>query len=167
MTGVRRVLGYDLEQDWGEVYGKEDFAGELVLDIGADRGSTARFVLEHGARAVVCSEPPNSLYYRELRAFADQDDRVAVVRPVLDVERADVLLSSWRPDTVKLDCEGCEEFWPDALMRHRPPCILAETHGEGLGRRFMGVLGEDYDITLLSERESSHARFTVLRADLR
>lgn len=165
--GVRRVLVYDLNQDWAAVYGKSDFEDELVLDVGADRGSTTRFFLAQGARAVVCSEPPSSVYYRELEALAALDDRIALARPVLSARDAAGLLAAWRPDTVKLDCEGCEEHFIGALGDHPPPCVLAETHDDSIRARLHDALSTDYAVTVISERESRHARFAVIRADRR
>lgn len=166
MAGVRRVLGYKLSQNWAEVYGKSDFSGELVLDIGADRGSTAEFFLNNGARSVVCSEPANSVYYRELRGLADRDDRICVVRPVLSPKRAEGLLMAWKPDTLKLDCEGCEEHFVDAIAEHRPPCVLAEAHSLEVFMTLSEKMKDaGYTLDILSERSSEHSDFTVFRAD--
>lgn len=139
---------YKLDHDWSKLYGRDNFDGELVLDVGADLGSTARFFLAHGARAVVCSEPSSSVYFRRLEALAALDRRIVVTDAVLSENEARALLDAWRPDTLALDCEGCERYFLVAILETLPPCILGEVHGDGAWAIWQERLSERYRVEM-------------------
>jgi len=80
-------------------YGMLDCKDKIVVDIGADYGSTARFFLSRGARRIIAYESNPVLRAKLLREFLF-DGRVEIhgcwdgVMPAGDI--------------LKMDCEGCE-----------------------------------------------------------
>lgn len=93
--------------DYDEMYGSLDYEGAIVLDVGADYGTTAQYFLDHGARHVYCSER-NEEWIERLSEFADTTDEQVAILPPMTAELMDKWLRECRPDVVKIDCEGCE-----------------------------------------------------------
>lgn len=123
--------------DYEEQYGTIDCRGAVVLDVGADFGSTARFFLHQGAARVYASERLPEWVIR-LRAYTLEEPRVSLLPP-LRPEDVDPWLLTLRPDVVKVDCEGCEAFFLDrgsdqALMI--PRAWVLEVHSLDLEERF-------------------------------
>ena len=87
--------------------------GDNVIDIGAGCGESAQFFLNHGAKTVVCVENhPTALQH--LHRNFDNDPRVTIV--------------PFRVDTIKVDCDGCEEN------------MMVETHSQGAFWDLKGIL---------------------------
>ena len=94
----------DLETHWGWLY----VEGKVVLDVGADYGSTASFFLSRGAKHVVGVEADKRLFKR-LQALAGGVPALdAVEMRVSSARDWEELLTVYRPDVVKSDCEGGE-----------------------------------------------------------
>jgi len=126
-------------EDYDPQYGKISYVGMRVLDVGADYGSTADYFLRRGAREVIAVEA-NEYYYNILCENAKE---VAGIVPVfMSVSTgadASCLLQEYKPDVLKVDCEGCErafllvEDWLFAL----PQAWVVETHSPELEASFL------------------------------
>ena len=83
-------------------YGSIDWKDKVVLDIGADIGSSALFFLMNGAKYVYIIE--RDIYYKNEYEF---------LKPVHHLLNSTIMLASIanmpdRVDVLKMDCEGCE-----------------------------------------------------------
>jgi len=84
-----------------------DYKNKFVLDIGADYGSTADFFLKKGAYRVIAVEKDPE-YYKGLSLFSEGRPitplhiEIKTIKDILD------LIVKYKPDIVKIDCEGCE-----------------------------------------------------------
>ena len=114
--------------DYDEMYGGIDYEDAIVLDIGADYGTTAKYFLERGARHIYCSER-NEEWRAQLIEWAKVRQDVAVL-PAMNAPRMILWLKDCRPDVVKVDCEGCEKHLIDvpALSMVIPRAWVIETH---------------------------------------
>ena len=116
----------DLETHWGWL----DVRDKVVLDVGADYGSTADFFLQRGAAKVIAVEgDPRS--FRRLKALAEQRANLkAVQKRISSVADWRDLLSSYTVHVVKVDCEGGEGFLPDLDDRlfRKPEAWAVELH---------------------------------------
>jgi hypothetical protein len=150
---------FKLDHDYAGIYGLDgdEIKDRLVLDIGADKGSTAEFFLNLGARAVVCSEPVDGSYFRQLEAYAFNKPEVAVVGGVHSYSDAHGLLKAWKPEVVKLDCEGAEKwFLRGRLLMRGPRVWLVEAHSQNLYEEYKRVLGRWYSITDVCSNGNCH-----------
>ncbi len=122
--------------DYDSMYGGVDYTDAVVLDIGADYGTTARYFFSRGASQVIVSER-NPLWRAKLKTFAEEDARLTVIE-VFTTENATTILALHQPDVVKVDCEGCEKFLfsvHPSLMA-KPRAWVMETHTRLLYDKF-------------------------------
>jgi len=124
----------DLETHWGWL----DVEGKVVLDVGADYGSTADFFLSKGAAGVIAVEgDPRS--FRRLKALAEvRGSLQAVQMRISSVADWRKLLTSRSAQVVKVDCEGCEGFLldlDDKLFR-KPEAWAVELHTKEQAERW-------------------------------
>jgi len=136
--------------DYDTMSGGLDYNGAVVLDIGADYGTTAAFFLGHGAREVYVSER-NEEWRIELHKLADRDPRVHVL-PSLAPENAAGILLDVRPDIVKVDCEKCERHLLAVPVPQMsiPRAWVMETHTKVLYDAFWGFFESmGYTVTLV------------------
>lgn len=121
-------------------YGSLDYRGALVLDIGAEYGCTAEFFLERGARQVIACEK-NPDWRARLEEWAE--GKPVTVHGEITAANLPDIFSGCAPDTVKVDCEGCESLlldMPDHLLRG-PKAWIMETHTLDLYRAFTKLFG--------------------------
>jgi len=71
---------------WHEAYLP---VGKTVLDVGAGCGETAFFYLNHGAKHVICVEPPGEALQMLKKNFGG-DSRVTVVESSVDMIKSDI-----------------------------------------------------------------------------
>ena len=126
-----------IESPFGETYdnferdyGCIDYNGKVVLDLGADRGSTAAFFLDKGARKVVAVEG-NRVLANELKAIVMAPQWKERIIPVAlwikepqDIEN---LISNYQPDVAKVDIEHWEILLVDCkseLLRKVPEWVM-------------------------------------------
>jgi len=101
---INPVYNEDYSQQWGKI----DYKGKTVLDIGASNGDTADFFLRNGAKEVIAVEM-DFKFYQELVKNAKVIQGIHPVRlMVCRKEDWEVLIQAYRPDVMKSDCEGCE-----------------------------------------------------------
>lgn len=132
-------------------YGGLDYRGALVLDIGADYGTTAEFFLDRGASRVLAVEA--SPEWRDRLVAWAHGKPVTVLPGALGPDTAHQIMEH-RPDVVKCDCEGAEASLldlPDDLLC-APSAWVMETHTAELYLAFSERLGGlGYDVTVVKD----------------
>ncbi len=82
----------------------------IVLDIGADKGSTADFFLRQGAKQVIAVEGVKETYL-ELEENAKKiPGIIPIYKLMCDYGCFENLIKEYKPDTVKIDVEGSELY---------------------------------------------------------
>jgi hypothetical protein len=111
--------------DFAKDYGTLDYTNAVVLDIGADFGSSPAFFLSKGAKHVIACEC-DPAWYQRLEEWA-KGQPVTVVGEVTP-ENIGTLVE--QADVVKVDCEGCEAMLPTlpAATLKGPRAWVLETH---------------------------------------
>jgi len=103
--------------------------------VGADYGSTASFFLQKGAERVIAVESDPILFKELFSNFEGENKVIPVLLEVSNRENLEDLISKFKPDVLKLDCEGCEVYLTtmtvSALLDVSE--YLVETH-EHIGR---------------------------------
>jgi len=104
---IKPVYGENYESQWGKI----DYNGKVVLDIGSDYGSTADFFLRKGAKQVICVDS-NKEYMNKLHKYIEDFNWYSVIKTHhLYVDKSghfSGLIYKYDPDVIKSDCEGCE-----------------------------------------------------------
>jgi predicted RNA methylase len=133
--------------DYEGEYGFVNYEGKVVLDVGADYGSTAAYFLRKGALRVVAVEADDAYFEmltKNIVACANGESRVTAVHCVVsNPEQFEGLICAFRPDIVKVDCEGCEVSLlqiPDRVFSSVPEYIM-EIHSDDLYDRFIEKFG--------------------------
>ena len=104
-------------------YGRIDYRGKTVVDIGAFDGDSASFFLNRGATSVIAFESDQRINAKLIEKFKD-DRRV-------------VAMGSWNGqpiygDVLKMDCEGCEVNLTQSLLAQYPEYVIG-LHPDALG----------------------------------
>ena len=103
---IPSVDGEDYEKHWNFT----DFKDKVILDIGADHGSTASFFVKKGAKKIIAVEG-NPNQYKQLEYIFGSDPDVTCVflwidKPIHFIS----LFQKYNPDIVKIDIEGNESY---------------------------------------------------------
>jgi len=85
-----------------------DYKDKVVLDIGADYGTTANFFIRRGAKKVICVERNFKLFEKLWENSRIENKIVPINLSISTPKDIDKLLRKYKPDIVKMDCEGCE-----------------------------------------------------------
>lgn len=97
------------DTDWNLYYGwRFSFAAKVVLDIGATDGDVSWYFLQNGARRVIAVEMDDRWFAQLVHNYTD-DPRVLPLQAIVD--RGPILpllMTTFSPDLVKIDCEGGE-----------------------------------------------------------
>ncbi len=116
---------------------RANYKDKVILEIGADIGSSASYFLQHGAKKVYSVEG-NIRYYNMLVENAKQMEDLC--KPILmQVERAEqlkALFLIYKFDLLHMDCEGCEK-------------LLLELDDELWNKVFIFDLEIHYDMKML------------------
>ena len=138
------------DEDYDTLWDTIDYTDKVVMDIGADYGSTADYILRHGAKMVICVEK-DMIFYRRLEDNVELlDNKIIPIH--LNIDRAQRyidLILRYQPDVIKADCEGCERYLLD-IPRDvfcLVPEYVMEIHGHPLIRSF-NLLFQRYDYIL-------------------
>ncbi len=118
--------------DYGREYGALDVAGQVVLDAGAEYGTTAQYFLARGARRVLVSELEPGHRARLERA-AEADARLQVLPP-LSAQNFESWMQAFAPSRVKVDTEGAEASLLEVSQQAftTPAAYVMETHTPAL-----------------------------------
>lgn len=137
MLRVRSPTGEDF-YFYDRTWGKATYTNKVVLDIGADVGSTADYFLQKGASKVIAVEADEN-YFRGLLENCRRPEFSSVEPLLLKVcspEDIEMLIDTYTPDIVKSDCEGCESVFEgvqNEILRKVPEYII-ECHGDNIER---------------------------------
>ena len=127
---IAAIHDEDYESHWGKI----EYDGKVVLDVGADIGSTADFFLRKGAMKVIAVEG-SKVCFEKLKINANA---IKAITPVsLFVNRPDqieCLILKTAPDIVKMDIEGCEAnlFQISDEIFKKVPEYVVEVHSRAL-----------------------------------
>lgn len=122
------------------MYGEFNYENKIVLDVGADYGSTAYYFLSRGARFVLCSEMDKDRQ-EALLAIAKCNLRIVPMPCIYRPKILNDIISVFKPDVVKMDCEGCEKNILDARFYDVKKWVL-ETHGHDIHNRIKEAFKE-------------------------
>lgn len=89
-------------------WGFASFHNKTVLDLGADYGSTASYFLQNGAQRVIAVESDPKLFSKLVANYTGNSLITAINLEVRDPQQIESLVSRFKPDILKADCEGCE-----------------------------------------------------------
>lgn len=99
---------YFEDEDYSKVYNDIDYKDKVVLEIGADIGSTACFYLANEAKRVISVEG-NKAYFDELVKNIGDDSRVVPLHIFIEnSSQIASLISEYNPDILHMDCESWE-----------------------------------------------------------
>ena len=111
-----------------------EFKDKIILDLGADYGSTASWFFKKGAKKVISVECDRNRFSQLIENFGEDQDVVCIKEKVNTKEQFNDLVTKYSPDITKVDIEGSEEFFltmvNDELRRVKE--YLIEYHGKKL-----------------------------------
>jgi hypothetical protein len=136
--GVPPVYGENYDRHWNFT----SFEDKVVLELGADYGSTAYYFLGKGAKRVIAVEGDAGLA-KKLASNFKKDERVIPISGFIEkAEQIDNLILSYHPDIVKVDIEGNEKCLLDAKRVDDVKEWLIEAHTEEAYRTLCRLLAE-------------------------
>ncbi|MFZ0965711.1 MAG: hypothetical protein WAN82_03690 [Candidatus Bathyarchaeia archaeon] len=147
---ITPLYGEDYNLHWNYT----SFKDKVVLDLGADYGSTAQFFLQLNARKVIAVES-NGEYFRKLRKnFGKNAQVVCIPKHISSPKHLESLIRLFEPDIVKVDIEGAEEHLhgvnKDAIESIKE--WLIETHSHKLSESITGLLSKlNYNVQKVYE----------------
>jgi predicted RNA methylase len=104
MGGIPPIYNEDYNKHWNFT----SFKDKVILDLGADYGSTAYYFLRKGANKVIAVEG-NSELAAKMKLNFKNDDRVIAIHEFIDSSsKIENLISVHHPDLIKVDIEGSE-----------------------------------------------------------
>jgi len=101
------------KEDYDRHWGFLTFKDKVILDLGADWGSTAEYFLNHGAMKVIAVEGnvEKKYYIKELFENYDSNPKVKCIGMKIDSPLDFIyLIGKYRPDMVKVDIENDEKY---------------------------------------------------------
>lgn len=121
---------YERPSSFESMYGKLNLKGRIILDIGADWGSTPHFFISQGAKQVIAVEGNDGYYKRMKENFRDDPRVTPIFRYIREPRDIGKLIEEHKPDIVKIDCEGCERHLPmvQKYILKIPSEYIIETH---------------------------------------
>ncbi|KKM93814.1 hypothetical protein LCGC14_1204510 [marine sediment metagenome] len=136
--------------DWGLeswknleiMYGRLNYTDKVVLDIGADWGGTPAFFLSKGARRVIGVDY-HAWYVEKMADHFRDDCRVFPVQVnVKTSKQMENLIQIYKPDIVKVDCEGCERLLFDVNNLALCPEYVVEVHSDDVHHSLLSKFKE-------------------------
>lgn len=114
------------------MYGFVNVTDKTVLDIGADWGSTPHFFITKGAKSVIAVDGYKGYYDRMVENLKDEPRVLPVYLFIRKPQDIAELIETYRPDVVKIDCEGCEIHLASVSLDilKIPQEYVIETHGD-------------------------------------
>jgi hypothetical protein len=126
--GIAPIYGEDYDRHWNFT----TFKNKVVLDLGADYGSTAYYFLRKGASKVVAVEG-DTVLASKLKANSKKFDKIVPIETFIDSsEKIEKLISHYHPDLVKVDIEGYEKLLLNVYNIANVNEWLIEAHTEQL-----------------------------------
>jgi hypothetical protein len=142
--GLLPIYGCDYEKHWGVIECRD----KVVLDLGADYGSTAKFFLEKGAKMVIAVEGDERLAHKLRKNSERVKGIIAVGLRIACAKDIENLILEFKPDVVKVDIEGAEVFLKgvDSHIFSLVNEYAVETHDK-----------EIYDLVIAKFREENYS----------
>lgn len=131
-TSIGVAIGYSVfktyvKEDYDKHWNFTDFKGKVILDIGADYGSTAYYFLQKGVLRVIAVEGDDYLAEQLKQNFKDNPKVVPIHLMIRSGRQIEELIEKYRPDIVKVDIEGDEKHILDVDVRKAKEWLI-ETH---------------------------------------
>jgi len=104
--GIPPIYGEDYDRHWNFT----SFENKVILDLGADYGSTAYYFLRKGASKVIAVEG-NPELASKLKFNSQRFKKIVPIENFIgSSEKIEKLISDYHPDLVKVDIEGYEKL---------------------------------------------------------
>jgi hypothetical protein len=130
------MLFRDWFREWKKYYLPPfSLSGKTVLDVGSEEGNTCLFWFVNGAQKVICVEPDRERF----DYLKENASRNAWNVELINKEFYMEILSKFKFDFVKMDCEGCEEALLDLPKLEFP--LTMEVHSPELMEKFKTKYG--------------------------
>lgn len=129
---MHEYWGQESKSNLEKMYSCVDFTGKVVLDIGADWGGTPGFFLEKGAKRVIGVDGNKALVMKMYKHFEDDYRVLPLYMMIKHSHQLQSLLEIYRPDVVKLDCEGCEILLTEVPGLDACPEYILEVHSDDI-----------------------------------
>jgi len=128
---LREILPLYYSENYDECWGYVSYKDKIVLDLGADYGSTAYYFLKKKAKKVIAVEGDTKLASK-LRDNYETDSRVTCVEKwIKNSKDIEELIKLYPSDLVKVDIEGAEihitKVSPKVLLLVREWLVEAHT----------------------------------------
>jgi hypothetical protein len=139
MTFLRRIypnIGYAnyQKEDCDAHWNYTSFKDKVILDLGADYGSTLRYFLKKGARLIIAVEG-NPKLAQELKKRYQSSGKVICEELMIDsAEDLNKFICQKDIDVAKVDIEGAEKFLLSLPSIVNIPTWLIETHSVEIDR---------------------------------
>lgn len=141
---IIRLTGEDFEFHYGFI----NWRNKVILDIGADFGSTAECFLACGATKVYAIEG-NENFYSKLVEFAKGKQIVPIKKFINSPNDFIDLFNNFKADIIKIDCEECEVHFldiPGDIIRSTKEYVI-ECHSPNILSKMLDRLKNlGYDI---------------------
>lgn len=114
-----RLKPFIKNEDYDKEYGILDYRGKIILDLGADYGSTAEFFLERGARKVIAIEGNKGRYDGLVNNSKWMKNIIPIFVFLNNPKQFSELINKYKPDIIKSDLDGGEIHLfgiPDAVF---------------------------------------------------
>ncbi len=143
---MHKVIDINWGEDYNVHWGQVSYQDKIVLDLGADLGSTASFFFEKGAKKVIAVESENVHWVKLIENYGNDPGVVCIKDYINSAKQIEDLILKYNPDIVKVDIEDKEEHmgkmedWITSLV----PDYLIETHGKKcfhIVRRYFTKIG--------------------------
>jgi len=104
--GIAPICNESYDKHWNFT----SFENKVILDLGADYGSTAYYFLRKGASKVIAVEG-NPQLASKLKFNSQKFKKIVPIENFIDSsEKIENLISDYHPDLVKVDIEGYEKL---------------------------------------------------------
>ena len=151
---------YEPLDHFERMYGFVDVSDKVVLDIGADWGSTPHFFLIKGAKRVIGVDG-SKWYVEKMYNYFKDDYRVLPLYMMIDNYRQlQYLLEIYRPDVVKMDCEGCETYLIETPSLDVCPEYVIEVHSDKI-RQSLTKKFDDVGYQLITKLDLTEELFII------
>jgi hypothetical protein len=138
---ISPIYGEDYNAQWGKI----DYNGKIVLDIGGSNGDTSSFFISKGAILSIAVDN-NEDYIRQCKDSVKQLNLpiLAITKGIYTKEDWEFIISVFKPDVVKSDIEGSEAplfLINDDIFKLVPEYII-ETHSDDIYNSFLNKCKE-------------------------
>jgi len=107
---MRGVIAPIFDESYDKHWNFTSFENKVILDLGADYGSTAYYFLRKGASKVIAVEGDPQLASK-LKFNSQKFKKIVPIENFIDSsEKIEKLISDYHPDIVKVDIEGHEKL---------------------------------------------------------